>query len=979
MEKFEISDIPKDGLRKIRLFISSTFKDMNYEREALNSVVFPYIRKICAELCVEFTAIDLRWGITEEEAHEGKTVDICLAEVKNCYPFFIGIIADRYGWVPDDKYTLNYPNVFYKPISLTEAEIIMGTDFWKADTRAIICIRDSRFTRKLRYKAEKEQYNSLEELKTNIREKCRLLLDGYNSIDEFCNFIKEKLEAQIKAVFPSVAEQHEYLVEDNYQMFIMNRLDSDYLERQKEEAVIDEYALDGGAPLLVLGKTGSGKSALLAHWAKKYSNAHPDEFIFTHFCGTTERSSDWTFLVRRLLHNMSVFYKTSLDIPEQNGELIYSLPKFLSNFTNTRIFLVIDGIELLHSSDEYGLTWLPYELAEHVRLIISARQSSAKLLKQRNYRVHSISVLSRKEQYNLIDKYLPMLGKNLNRAQKRIVLCNSMTRTPIYLKTLLQELSLFGDFEKLNDRLTEMLEAKNTVELFELVILRLESSYNSPRYPNLAGEILCLLESAHTGLSENQILVLTNVPTYHWLPVYYAIQSFIIEYYGSIRLLNTAFRKAIRKKYNLSALKIKGYRMLIIRMLESYDSGNTQAVKELAWLYYETDKMAKLYSLLSKPDGFAAVSADMNSLKKYWALIETKLNKTRTSCEDNLYSKNKADFNIIYTLSRFFVETGFFVNARKALDAFIEAPVERAAGELQLIYGLLGEVEQKVGNYDYAITAYRKKLSLSTSIGDELEQARALGNLGNLHALNGNLDVALKSYEQAGSIFQKHGYMHGLQAELGNRGCIHMRLGEYDAASRLFLKRERICRESFNYMGLVSALGNLWSLSLLLNNTKDALRYLKEQEAICRRIGDHNQLQAILCNKAIQSGDSEYYTTALEHFLQSLEESRAMTHYDGEQTALYNLSVLYRKTALDEKALEFARIRRQICEAHNDTYLCAESRLMICELLQKLERKSEVETELKKLLIYCQLNHIADIYHRAKSMLEEVLEVCENG
>ena len=59
--------------RQLRLFISSTFVDMNKERDALVRV-FPRIIDLCKERGVEFIPLDLRWGITEEAAKEGRVV-----------------------------------------------------------------------------------------------------------------------------------------------------------------------------------------------------------------------------------------------------------------------------------------------------------------------------------------------------------------------------------------------------------------------------------------------------------------------------------------------------------------------------------------------------------------------------------------------------------------------------------------------------------------------------------------------------------------------------------------------------------------------------------------------------------------------------------------------------------------------------------------------------------------------------------------
>jgi telomerase protein component 1 len=89
--------------RTAKIFISSTFKDMHSERDILIRQVIPelqeryfifsndenqiYIR--CKKLFVHVMPIDLRWGVTEEETQQA--LEICLLELENSRPFFIGI------------------------------------------------------------------------------------------------------------------------------------------------------------------------------------------------------------------------------------------------------------------------------------------------------------------------------------------------------------------------------------------------------------------------------------------------------------------------------------------------------------------------------------------------------------------------------------------------------------------------------------------------------------------------------------------------------------------------------------------------------------------------------------------------------------------------------------------------------------------------------------------------------------------------
>ena len=83
--------------RAVRLFVSSTFSDMEAERRVLVERVFPQVREWCHGRGVSFTEIDLRWGITEEQSRAGRVLPICLAEVDACHPFFLGMLGGRYG------------------------------------------------------------------------------------------------------------------------------------------------------------------------------------------------------------------------------------------------------------------------------------------------------------------------------------------------------------------------------------------------------------------------------------------------------------------------------------------------------------------------------------------------------------------------------------------------------------------------------------------------------------------------------------------------------------------------------------------------------------------------------------------------------------------------------------------------------------------------------------------------------------------
>ena len=87
------------------VFISSTFSDMQAERDHLFSHVFPALEERLQKRRRHLEWVDLRLGVAtagqaDADRRERQVLKVCLAEVKRCRPFLIVLLGDRYGWVP---------------------------------------------------------------------------------------------------------------------------------------------------------------------------------------------------------------------------------------------------------------------------------------------------------------------------------------------------------------------------------------------------------------------------------------------------------------------------------------------------------------------------------------------------------------------------------------------------------------------------------------------------------------------------------------------------------------------------------------------------------------------------------------------------------------------------------------------------------------------------------------------------------------
>lgn len=120
-------------MKTIRLFLSSTFRDMHAERDHLNRLVFPELRQRCERVGVDFVAVDLRWGITEEDARRHGALELCLGEIERCRPFFLALLGERYGWAPPPD---TIPVPVFKALRLTRREAALVDDCYRLDDTA---------------------------------------------------------------------------------------------------------------------------------------------------------------------------------------------------------------------------------------------------------------------------------------------------------------------------------------------------------------------------------------------------------------------------------------------------------------------------------------------------------------------------------------------------------------------------------------------------------------------------------------------------------------------------------------------------------------------------------------------------------------------------------------------------------------------------------------------------------------------------
>jgi hypothetical protein len=349
--------------RTVRLFLSSTFRDFSEERDLLVKRVFPTLRARLKDRFVELVDVDLRWGITAKEAERGEVLPICLTEIDRARPYFIGMLGERYGWIPaiegyDPQLLERQPwlKSHQGGKSVTELEILHGVlNNRHMKGRAFFYFRAPAYASAKGgdyLAASPEDAARQRELKRRIRAR-GLPVAGYAHPQALARRIERDLWKLLDAEFPASqvpdAFERERLRHEAYAA-PRRRL---YLGGERYERAL-EQALAADTPrILVEGPCGAGKTALLAHFLTHWQLQHAKHRVFAHYLGASTDAADPHALVRRLIEFIQRQTGSTLEIADEPQALMDSLPRWLatasawSHRRRTRWIIVLDGLQAL--------------------------------------------------------------------------------------------------------------------------------------------------------------------------------------------------------------------------------------------------------------------------------------------------------------------------------------------------------------------------------------------------------------------------------------------------------------------------------------------------------------------------------------------------------------------------------------------------------------------------------------------------------
>jgi nephrocystin-3 len=537
-------DTPTSNDRTVRLFVSSTFQDMQEERRALQSDVFPIVRRFLWERGITFIDVDLRWGVTREEAEHGDVLDICLREIDRCRPWVLGLLGARYGWVdPDARDRLTAESRFsrlvgYTDVSVTELELRHAITHRPPGTPAPAAL--------LYWRVVPAADTPFKALVRDIEATGAQIRSAAGDLQIFADILRHDLltliEGQIRRspAMPPAQFLARSRIEEKRDSFVY-RPETKHLHR---------LACGLAGRFALIGPEGCGKSAVMSATARSIELEGRIKFVGAFTPGGFR---NW----------IGAFKSVIAQLGDKRGGIAAGPAAVAHRFHDAvraaaglaPLCVLVDDVE----TDPEGrdaLAWLPDAIPNAV--IIAALRGGdreAALAQARGYQVVDIRPLDRDLAREMIERNLIAYGRRLDDRQLKQLLSRGRSARGYLIVS--EEIRQTQRFEDLDAAVEELAALNGSDALAERALARV---LNGRPW---ASELLLALAASEVGLADETLRQIARNSGARGAQIDIrllreAIGDYATEAAGRTLLVNSAFRQAILKsRSNLDQAQIR--------------------------------------------------------------------------------------------------------------------------------------------------------------------------------------------------------------------------------------------------------------------------------------------------------------------------------------------------------------------------------------------------------------------------------------
>lgn len=727
---------------------------------------------------------DLRWGITSEDALSGKTVELCLEGIKKSKPFFIGIIGERYGWIPtlddiSDRSVFNQeglPITEYakKGKSITEIEFLYGA--LEADDKEI---EAAFFIKDVPPSASESQESQLKlkTLRNKVLSQSRFPVSVFRTSQELGDAVTSYIKNVLKKRFPEKRLSFSQYI-DNYQKSLINRVLSSYVKRREPLEELYEFIdNDDFQSATVHGVAGSGKTSLLCYFITELTTKRPS--LNTIFCsvGATEQTSSKYGIARYIFDKVNnlIGGDESVDFEGKDDKQINTIlqEKFKNIPEDERVILIIDGLDKLSIDDgSFELRWLP-KLPKGMNVIFSSRDLShpglyyysvreTEMLLSVDYHIQT-ETLTRDEIVKISTSYLRLYGKTLDADLLHIIADCPAAAHASSLCFLLDEMRYYGNHEKLESHVRTLASVKNENSLVTMVLNHISEELS---LPDGIRDIFFFIEGSRYGLTEKEIIDLTQLTGLDWA-VFSGLSQSILSSSGDKITIADWIHDYVVESYGIDEHSLTMYRKRILDYFSPMTIDGVRTERSSIEVPWQLLKIGDYLSLFKYASDICVFNqwymADPQGLSECLLFWRPLLLNGYTP--DAMISKETDADNIdaIYHLSIFCKDNGLWEQRKtlviKLLKYYdcIEMDESERLGyignltkELADIYAHFVNIKEAEAEYDRALAAFE-----SLGLPSILDRAVLLTDYGWMYYRIGDNHKAIIKYEAADALYRK--------------------------------------------------------------------------------------------------------------------------------------------------------------------------------------------------------------------------------